>query len=80
MHFLTGVCAIVGGIFTGMELVKYPNLSQVDTVVLQCNKHFKNNNYSNNNNNNNNTNNAKDSNSYNVALLLSLSVQLNDSF
>lgn len=75
MHFLTGVCAIVGGIFTGMELVKYPNLSQLDTVVLQCNKHFKNNNY----NNNNNTSNAKDSNSYNIASLLLLSVQLNAS-
>ena len=82
MHFLTGVCAIVGGIFTGMELVKYPNLSQLDTVVLQCNKHFKNNNYNNNNNNNinNNTNNAKDSNSYNIASFLLLSVQLNASF
>ena len=79
MHFLTGVCAIVGGIFTGMELVKYPNLSQIDTVVLQCNKHFKNNNY-NNNNINNNTNNAKDSNSYNIASFLLLSVQLNASF
>ena len=84
MHFLTGVCAIVGGIFTGMELVKYPNLSQLDTVVLQCNKHFKNNNYNNNNNNNNNNNinnnnNAKDSNNYNLASFL-LSVQLNAIF
>ena len=63
-----------------MELVKYPDLSQLDTVVLQRNKHFKNNNYNNNNNINNNTNNAKDSNSYNIASFLLFSVQLNASF
>ena len=62
-----------------MELVKYPDLSQLDTVVLQCNKHFKNNNYYN-NNINNNTYNAKDSNSYNIASFLLLSVQLYASF
>ena len=34
MHFLTGVCAIVGGIFTGMELTNTLKIIIIIIIIL----------------------------------------------